>query len=338
MDLNNTILPEKEKKWTAFLNGEPDIPDNSGLDEHEKAEMMNVWESAGTSFCYSAVNSDKAWNTLQSEISKPDMALTYRILKSRVFQFAAMILIVIGIGYSAYQFMHIPVKQVYTSVRMVVAQTGEHPDHLTEITLSDGSTVKVNANSRLEYPEHFVGNIRKIKLSGEAFFEVLRDTLRPFIIETVHASVEVLGTSFNVMAYPHADLVEVNVRTGRVKLTQYAEGESGRKSAVLPAGERGWLKVADGEIGVANALAPNYSSWINKKISFQHTPLSEAFSVLENTYHVKLRMEDPGIGTLPYTANFADLKLEYILEVIARTHHLKVKRVDNEIIFARIVN
>jgi hypothetical protein len=49
-------------------------------------------------------------------------------------------------------------------------------------------------------------------------------------------------------------------------------------------------------------------------------------------------MEDPGIGTLPYTANFADLKLEYILEVIARTHHLKVKRVDNEIIFARIVN
>ena len=128
MDLNNTILPEKEKKWTAFLNGEPDIPDNSGLDEHEKAEMMNVWESAGTSFCYSAVNSDKAWNTLQSEISKPDMALTYRILKSRVFQFAAMILIVIGIGYSAYQFMHIPVKQVYTSVRMVVAQTGEHPE------------------------------------------------------------------------------------------------------------------------------------------------------------------------------------------------------------------
>ncbi len=338
MDFNNTILPEKEKKWTAFLNGEPDITDYSGLDEHEKSEMKKVWETAGTNFCYSAANSDKAWNTLQSKISKPDVALSHRILKSHVFQFAAMILVVIGIGYSVYQFMQTPVKQVYKSVRMVVAETETHPVQLTEITLPDGSTVKVNANSRIEYPEHFVGNIRKIKLSGEAFFDVTRDTLRPFIIETVHASVEVLGTSFNVTAYPLAGMVEVNVTTGRVKLTQYAEGESGRKSAVLPAGERGWLKVADGEIGVANALAPNYSSWINKKISFQHTPLSDAFSVLENTYHVKLRMEDPRIGTIPYTANFADHKLEYIVEVIARTHHLKVKRVDNEIIFARIVN
>jgi ferric-dicitrate binding protein FerR (iron transport regulator) len=221
---------------------------------------------------------------------------------------------------------------------VVVAETETHPVQLTEITLPDGSTVKVNANSRIEYPEHFVGNIRKIKLSGEAFFDVTRDTLRPFIIETVHASVEVLGTSFNVTAYPLAGMVEVNVRTGRVKLTQNTEGALERKSTVLPAGERGWLKVADGEIGVANALAPNYSSWINKKLCFQHTPLSEAFSVLENTYHVKLSMEDPGIGTIPYTANFADQNLESIVEVIARTHHLEVKRVKDEIIFARIVN
>ena len=336
MDFNNTVLPEKEKQWTAFLNGEPGIPDQSGLDEKTKTEFSTVWESAGTSFCYSAANSDKAWSALQEKISKPNF--TYRLLRSRVFQYAATILIVMGIGLAAYQIIRIPTKQIYVPVQLMVAETDAHPLNLRVVTLSDGSTVKLNANTRMEYPESFDVNIRKVKLTGEAFFEVKRDTLRPFFIETANASIEVLGTSFNVSAYPHAELVEVNVRTGKVKLTQYAEGNLGRKSAILPAGERGWLKVAEGEIGHSNKLASNYSSWITKEITFQHTPLKEAFSILENTYHVKFKMVDPGIGSIPYTANFANLNLDYIVEVIARTHHLKVIRDGDEIIFARIVN
>jgi ferric-dicitrate binding protein FerR (iron transport regulator) len=59
--------------------------------------------------------------------------------------------------------------------------------------------------------------------------------------------------------------------------------------------------------------------------------------VLENTYHVKIRMEDPEIGSLPYTANFANLKLDYIIEVMAHTHKLKVDRKGDEIVFARIM-
>jgi ferric-dicitrate binding protein FerR (iron transport regulator) len=177
-----------------------------------------------------------------------------------------------------------------------------------------------------------------VKLSGEAFFEVTRDKTRPFIIETESASVAVLGTSFNVSAYSRAGLVEVNVETGKVKLTQHTEGKSVPKSAILPAGERGLLKIADGEIIQAEILAPNYSAWITKEINFQRTPLAEAFSVLENTYHVKIRMEDSEIGRIPYTANFADMKLDYIVEVIARTHKLEVKRNGDEIVFARVVN
>ncbi len=338
MDFNNTVLPEKEKQWTAFLNGEPGIPDQSGLDEKTKAEFSKVWEAAGTSFCYSAVNSDKAWSTLQEKIAKPNPTFTYRLLRSRVFQYAATILIVMGLGFAAYQIVKIPTKQIYVPLHLMVAETDAHPLNLKVVTLSDGSTVKLNANTRMEYPESFDTNIRKVKLSGEAFFEVKRDTLRPFFIETTNASIEVLGTSFNVSAYPHAELVEVNVRTGKVKLTQYAEGNSGRKSAILPAGERGWLKVTAGEIGHVNQLSPNYTSWITKEITFQHTPLKEVFSVLENTYHVNFKMADPGIGAIPYTANFANLNLEYIVEVIARTHHLKVIRDGDEIIFARIVN
>jgi ferric-dicitrate binding protein FerR (iron transport regulator) len=245
-----------------------------------------------------------------------------------------MIAIVLGIAFATYKIVKTPGKQLEGSVQMAVAETEAHPANFTVITLPDGSTVKMNASTKIEYPEHFAADVRKVKLSGEAFFEVTRDTAHPFIIETKNASVEVLGTSFNVSAYPEAGLVEVNVKTGKVKLTQHTTGNTASKSAILPAGERGWLKISDGEMGQEKILSPNYSAWISKEMVFQRTPLAEAFAVLENTYHVKIRMENPEIGRMPYTANFANLKLDYIVEVIARTHNLKVVRNDREIIFA----
>lgn len=335
MQINNTIPPENENRWTAFLNGEPDIADISNLEAHEMEDFKAVWEASGTNFSYLSANPDQAWLIIQKERTRYDKEQKFRILKPRVFKYAAMILMVMGVGYAAYQIVQKPDKQLILPVKIAFAETVAHPANFTIVTLPDGSTVKLNASTRIDYPESFSADVRKVKLSGEAFFEVTRDTLHPFIIETLSASVEVLGTSFNVSAYPSAGLVEVNVKTGKVKLTQHIEGKSDHKTSILQAGKRGWIKIADREIGQAEALSPNYSAWITKEISFQRTPLAEAFSVLENTYHVKINMENSEIGRIPYTANFADLKLDYIIDVIARTHHLKVNRSGEEIVFAR---
>jgi len=338
MQFNNDIPTKKENRWAAFLNGEPDISVVSNQEAEENAEFTDAWEAAGNNFSYSAANPDQAWLNIQKEITKSDQGLKITVFKSTVFRYAAMLVMAIGIGFAAYQIIKTPEKQVEVQVRMAVAETEAHPLNPSVIILPDGSTVKMNASTRIEYPEHFTAHARKVKLSGEAFFEVTRDTAAPFIIETANASVEVLGTSFNVSAYPRAGVVEVNVETGKVKLTQLSDGKSVLKSVLLPAGQRGWLKVAGNEIGHAEILATNYSSWITKKIIFQRTPLAEAFAILENTYHVKIKMENSDIGTIPYTANFANLNLDYIVEVIARTHQLKVKKIGDEIVFARIVN
>lgn len=337
IDFNNTTGPEQKEKWTAFLNGETDISDIQDMDAKDKSDLTSAWEATGTAFSYSAADPDKAWSTLLQKIHKPEINPAIRFLNSRVLQVAAMIVIAMGIGFSVYRVIWISDKKIIQPVKMLVTQTEAHPLNFTIITLTDGSTVKMNASTRIEYPEKFTANVRKIKLSGEAFFEVTRDTLHPFIVETAKASVEVLGTSFNVSAYPMATLVEVNVRSGKVKLTPIGEGKSSHKSAVLPAGQHGWLRLADDNLGHENRLAPNYSSWITKEIIFQRTPLSEAFSILENTYHVKFIIKNPEIGKIPYTANFADLNLDYIIEVIARTHKLSVTRDGDKIIFARKV-
>ena len=338
MHSNHIIPPENENRWTAFLNGEAGIPDFPNAGEIENADLTSVWESMGTHFSYTSSNPDRAWLQLQNEITKLDKKRKIRQLNYRILQVAAMLVMALGIGFAAYRLMKIPDKEISIPVAMAVAETEAHPANYTIITFADGSTAKLNASTKIEYPAKFTGATRTVKLTGEAFFEVSRDTLHPFVIETENAAVEVLGTSFNVSAYPHASLVEVNVTTGKVKLTQLVQGKTNAKPAILPAGERGWLRVTDNTIGQVRSLAPNYSSWITRQIVFQRTPLSEAFAVLENTYHVKIRMETPEIGRIPYTANFADLKLDDIVEVIARTHKLKVKRNGNEIVFARRTN
>jgi len=335
MNLNHFIPPEKETRWVAFLNGEPNIPEASPQEAEEMDDLTSVWEAAGTSCSSTATNTDQAWLDLQKKINVPNKELKRGIFQSPLFKYAAMVVMVLGISFATYKIITKPEKLIDAPVLMAVVVTEAHPANFTIISLPDGSKVKMNANTRIEYPDHFAADVRKVKLSGEAFFEVTRDTAHPFVIETANASVEVLGTSFNVSAYPEAGLVEVNVKTGKVKLTQQNAANSVLKSAILPAGERGWLNVSDGEMGHSRIVTSNYSAWITKEIVFQRTPLAEAFSVLENTYHVKIKMENPEIGRIPYTANFANLKLDYIINVLARTHRLKVDRKGDEIIFAR---
>ena len=335
--LPNTIIPpENEIRMTAFLNKEPENSDISNSEAVEMENFIATWETVGTAYSHSAANPDNAWANLKNNLAKSNPNLTTRILRSPFFRIAAMFVMVAGIGFAAYKAVQNPEKKLVASVNQIVKETELHPVALTIVSLPDGSQVKLNAGTRIEYPESFGSGKRKVKLTGEAFFNVTRDTLHPFVIDTEHASVEVLGTSFNVSAYPDAKLVVVNVETGKVKLSSFVNGKLQANSAILPAGKRGWVKVEDGELGQMSIISPNYSAWMTKKLSFQRTPLAEAFSVLENTYHVRIVMENPEIGSIPYTANFADLQLDYILKVIARTHQLQSTRNGDEIIFARL--
>jgi len=336
MNSNPIIPPENESRWVAFLNGEPEISDLSNQEAEDMIDLTAAWEAAGTSFSNSKANPSQAWSNLQKELNLPKRNHKIEMFKSHILKYAAIIMMTIGIGFATYEIVKTPVRLADRQLSMTSVTTEAHPTDFTVVTLPDGSTVKMNANTKIEYPLSFSAKIRKVKLSGEAFFEVTRDTLHPFIIETENASVEVLGTSFNVSAYPNAAVVEVNVKTGRVKLTQHISGSSVHKSALLPAGVRGWVNIKAGSIGQDMILSPNYSAWITKEIIFQRTPLAQAFGVLENTYHVKIKMENPEIGKIPYTANFyPNQKLDYIIEVIARTHKLKVEKKTDEIIFAR---
>lgn len=324
---------EKELRWTAFLNGEPGSNAPSPDEADGFYDFEQTWELLGTAYCHEASDTDRAWDKLQNKIAAPHIR-TIKLIRS-VLSYAAIVVLVLGIAFTARYLLNKPDNQPIAAAKMITVTTTAHPDEITRVNLPDGSTVSLNANTKLEYPEVFLANERRIALSGEAFFEVAHDSTCPFIIDTNGASVEVLGTTFNVSAYPGRPTVEVNVESGKVRLTEKSTTKKEPNRAILPAGKSGKVLLASGDIIESDNLSPNYLSWVTKEINFQRTPLAEAFGQLENIYHVEISVTESDISTIPYTANFENLQIDYIVDVIARTHNLAVTRSDHHIVFAR---
>ncbi|PRD53854.1 FecR family protein [Sphingobacterium gobiense] len=92
-----------------------------------------------------------------------------------------------------------------------------------QIILADGTKVWLNASSSLIFPSHFSGNKRSVKLEGEAYFEVAHDAAKPFFVQTAESEVKVLGTSFNVMAYPDEQKSQITLLTGSVHVKRGEE-------------------------------------------------------------------------------------------------------------------
>jgi transmembrane sensor len=331
-DKEDITPSENEVKWAAFLNGEP-VCSPSRDDTDGFHDFEQTWELAGTAFCHEAADTDIAWNKLQKSIITPQMRMIRMIRPA--LRYAALVIAVLGISFAARYFVNRTDDKPVVEVEMLTVNTLSHPEQITTVTLPDGSVVKLNADTKLEYPGTFTDKTRRVTLSGEAFFEVTHDSVRPFVIDIDGASVEVLGTSFNVSAYPGKPSVEVNVESGKVRLTEKNSGREESNKVIIPAGRSGKLTIADGKITQNDHLSPNYLAWITKEINFQRTPLGEAFDQLESVYHVKINVVESDIASIPYTANFAKLQLDYILDVIARTHNLSVTRNDEVIVFAR---
>lgn len=180
-----------------------------------------------------------------------------------------------------------PVKEIEYNV-LTTSKQGN-----IKVTLYDGSHVWLNAGSELRYPNTFVGDRRVVYLKGEAFFEVAKDAVHPFIVNTASAVINVLGTSFNVNAYDVScvtTLVEGHVRMKNGK----------RDSVELRPGEQAFL-TKYGSIGVREVDVRYSTGWMNNQFAFKETPLREIVDVLGEWYGYTFRFEDPKVGNVLYT-------------------------------------
>ncbi|WP_163715270.1 FecR family protein [Mangrovibacterium lignilyticum] len=198
---------------------------------------------------------------------------------------------------------------------------------LTKIELADGSMVTLNYGSHLSYPDHFTGKYREVELDGEGFFEVLPNPDQPFIIHAGKADIQVLGTSFNVNAYPQTGEVSVVVKTGRVQVSS-SEIASTDDDVILTPGEKGVLNDDSPQFQRIQNDDLNYLAWKTHSFIFNKTSLKDVIEQLNKVYRVEIATADPEMEKLLLTARFDDRPVRFILEVIAMTHKLELDQID----------
>ena len=162
----------------------------------------------------------------------------------------------------------------------VVTQLGER----SQVVLPDGTKVWLNGESRLKYNADFSGRTRDVALMGEAFFEVRKDTLRPFRVSMNDLQVEVLGTSFDAMNYAFGSSEEVVLKSGSVKIS----GEHLRRPVTLRPDERFSLDRLSKRACVEKVDARNYSQWFSPRLIFDNTPLKDIVINLERRYNIEI--------------------------------------------------
>ena len=162
------------------------------------------------------------------------------------------------------------------------------------INLPDGSKVVLNENSNLSYS--YTGENREVQLIGEAFFEVSKDPKHPFVIQTGDVQTKVLGTSFNVRAYPDEEKVKVSVKTGRVEVSTTGANPQKTKPLILLPGNTGVYKTQDATLENALDVAiEDVDTWKQGMLVFESgITLSEVIPAIEKFYDIKIST-DPNI-------------------------------------------
>lgn len=186
------------------------------------------------------------------------------------------------------------------------------------LILADGTRVWLNDSSTLRYPSSFTGTERTVFLTGEAYFEVAQDAQRPFRVQIGELTVEVLGTHFNVMAYPNekgaTTLLEGSVRLSRNE--QHVILKPGEQGIFIPGPEHTDMQVLQG-IDIDNVVA-----WKENKFYFFHADLSSVLRQLARWYDVDIEFQGPS-SKRPYDfeRKRTNITLYKVLELLNLHHH-----------------
>lgn len=184
-----------------------------------------------------------------------------------------------------------------------------------DLVLSDGTEVMLNAGSSIRYPVRFANKgIRKVFLKGEAYFDVVENTERPFVVHTDEIDVEVLGTKFNISFYPEDEHLNTVLVEGSVKVSS-VNGVSGIEDALILAPEQmaSWNKEQN-EMMVSNVDTELYTAWKNGFLLFRKSSFISIRKKLERHFDIVIRNEYPLLERQVYTASFEDESIDDILE------------------------
>ena len=197
-----------------------------------------------------------------------------------------------------------------------------------ELVLSDNTRVYLNAGTSLKYPVQFIsGKNRQVFLKGEAYFDVAKDSIHPFMVNAADIDVKVLGTQFNVSAYPEEHTVNTVLVEGAVNVSSRTQKDSSLE--LQPSHRAIWNKESK-RITVDKVDTNIYTGWIVGKLIFKNVPFSEICRRLERHYNLTIVNKNEALKSERFDATFDIETIEQVLQSFKENHSTLNYTINND--------
>jgi ferric-dicitrate binding protein FerR (iron transport regulator) len=303
-DFSGHSTPEEKQTITNWVN-------QSSANKQSFEAYRKLWKDSRLLTLNDTIDTEFALKESKKQIpgfNRKTRWLTY-------WKQAAAVLVVSILISSAFNFLLKPtINSDYVIYQEVKAAFGTQ----TQLQLADGTTVWLNAGSRLSFPTSFENQQqRKVQLVGEGFFEVTKDRKHPFIVSTSKLDIKVLGTSFNVNAYENEDEITVALKEGKVSILKTTNNDSKQLLDLNPLEVASYNLSSNQILHTKDADLKRYTAWKEGLIVFFDDPVEKVVSRLENWYNVKIEVKDKELLKEHITGTFNDNSLEQVLQFLS---------------------
>lgn len=321
------LMDESFTRWAQNPNGKDASFWESWLADHpekkfEAREAKKIISSLSFSDkSYSREEVSDLWQKIKLEAGEDQAASIQSSLSwgnktfRNLFRVAAVIVPFIVAAVLFFFFRDVPQEQVVSISPQNIEKVNPKGSKLTTF-LPDGSKVKLNADSKITYEKPFGENERIVTLEGEAFFDITHDKTRPFIVKSGNIITRVLGTSFNVKAYPDEGLISVAVKSGLVSVenTNLKLANDQNRSIVIQPREMATYTESSNRTEVSDFDPAEILAWNEGVLLLNNASIEEFVKVAERWYGVDIVVDRSEPITKGITGRYKDVTLESILE------------------------
>jgi transmembrane sensor len=273
------------------------------------SELADLWKTVDTEEITHEPNWDQLYqNVTATQAPQAGAKNIKRIQKTWYFAAAAAVFtgVFFALLFSVFQRSNPQINYITYTVPFKTTKT---------LVLADGSKVVLNAGTTIRYPQQFTGKTREVSLNGEAYFQVVHLTDKPFIVHSGKLQTQVLGTSFNIDAYSKASTLKVSVVSGKVAVK---EASTGKQFMLIANQEATLTGSSDSFKKTAIADAENAIAWQDGKLIFEDASLDEIATELSLKFGIPTTLSNNQLKNCRISAVFQHKTLPQILAVITR--------------------
>lgn len=200
----------------------------------------------------------------------------------------------------------------------------------SKVILPDGSQVWLNAESRIRYSIPFVRETRQMELVGEAFLDIAENQESPLEVKSGQVTVRVLGTRFNMKAFPDDEQVEVVLKEGRVELEHENKGPKGRRVVLRP-GQQWVYDKASNTAALNEVDADRYTAWHKNRLVLDKTSMQEMAKQLERWYGIRVMIMDEALNKYKFTTVFENEPLHRVIELLEMSSPIRIRYIPGKL-------